>query len=534
MATAVPPESVPEVPRPTAPTGAAQAVIRRVQGAEETAKQRLVRKHLPSWVGSGVFHVMLVVAMICADKLMAKPAPPPQSLAELTVVAQTEDKNPVDNLINPDEGIDPEIIQANDKADNLAEVNVDTLLKSPEIGAENATNNQQIDTKTLAGVGSSDAAGSAGDAGNVMSGGGGGGDGISSDGMLGRGQATRSKLVDIGGGNKASEAAVARGLIWLVKQQKPNGSWVFDGSSKGATIAATGMGLLPLLAAGQTHKSTAKDNKFKANVDAGIKFILVNQKPDGSFNFGSSTYMYDHAIVTVAICELLGMSGDKALVPYAQKAVNYIVAAQSKNGSWGYQAGKDGDTSIVGWQIQALQSAKLCKDLVVDKKAFERCRKFLDSVAVGSSKSQYGYASASATPTMTPVGLLCRYYVDGWGPNNPGMAAGVGAILKGQLPNKAYTNIYYYYYATQVMHFFEGKEWYETWNPAMRDMLISTQTPQGKKDEGSWEADKDLIGTNCGRLGTTCLTLMTLEVYYRHLPLYKRDTGGLKELERIK
>ena len=41
-----------------------------------------------------------------------------------------------------------------------------------------------------------------------------------------------------------------------------------------------------------------------------------------------------------------------------------------------------------------------------------------------------------------------------------------------------------------------------------------------------------VIGGACGRLGTTCLALLTLEVYYRHLPLYKRDSGGLADLER--
>ena len=68
----------------------------------------------------------------------------------------------------------------------------------------------------------------------------------------------------------------------------------------------------------------------------------------------------------------------------------------------------------------------------------------------------------------------------------------------------------------------------------MRDLLIDLQVGQGKKDAGSWDADGEHIGRSCGRLGTTCMTLLTLEVYYRHLPLYKRDTGGLKELERIK
>ena len=528
MATVIPTDAKPDAPKPAA----AQSVIRRVQGAEETPQQRLVRKHLPAWVASGVFHVVLVAAMIGADKLMAKQTAGPPSLAELTVVPQTEEKDVVVDLVNPDIGFDPEVIPVTD-SQALADINVDTAVQSPDAGVADAKSNDRQDYIPLAGVGMGADAGATGTAGAFLSGAGGGGEGtVATDSPFGRGAATRSLLAAKGGGNTASEAAVARGILWLVKQQKPNGSWVYDGSSKGDTIAATGMALLPLLAAGQTHKSFAKDNKYKANVDLGIKYLIANQQANGSFK--GSSGMYAHAITTVAFCELLGMSGDKALAPYAQKAVNYITAGQGANGSWGYQAGTNGDTSIVGWQIQALQSAKLCKDLVVDKKAFEKCRKFLDTVSSGTNKSQYGYNSPAASLTLTPVGLLCRYYVDGWGPNNPGMAAGVSYLLKSQQPTKTYKDIYYYYYATQVMHFFEGKEWYETWNPAMRDLLIDLQVGQGKKEAGSWDADGEHIGRSCGRLGTTCMTLLTLEVYYRHLPLYKRDTGGLKELERIK
>jgi hypothetical protein len=93
--------------------------------------------------------------------------------------------------------------------------------------------------------------------------------------------------------------------------------------------------------------------------------------------------------------------------------------------------------------------------------------------------------------------------------------------------------MYYYYYATQVVHFHGGKEWLEQWNPKMREMLISSQSKDGS-NAGSWSGDTQLFGINCGRVGISCMALLTLEVYYRHLPLYKRDSGGLKELERWK
>ncbi|MET0348008.1 MAG: hypothetical protein ABW031_05755, partial [Methyloceanibacter sp.] len=45
----------------------------------------------------------------------------------------------------------------------------------------------------------------------------------------------------------------------------------------------------------------------------------------------------------------------------ATLAINYIIRSQGRNGSWGYTGGQpiEGDTSIVGWQIQALHAAQL-------------------------------------------------------------------------------------------------------------------------------------------------------------------------------
>ena len=92
--------------------------------------------------------------------------------------------------------------------------------------------------------------------------------------------------------------------------------------------------------------------------------------------------------------------------------------------------------------------------------------------------------------------------------------------------------MYYYYYATQVIHFYEGPDWHKFWNPKMRDLLVELQRKGDASINGSWDKDGGFIGQQCGRLGTTALALLTLEVYYRHLPLYKRDSGGLADLEK--
>jgi hypothetical protein len=84
-------------------------------------------------------------------------------------------------------------------------------------------------------------------------------------------------------------------------------------------------------------------------------------------------------------------------------------------------------------------------------------------------------------------------------------------------------NMYYNYYATQVLHHVGGYPW-EQWNAVMRDYLVKTQAKAGH-EEGSWYFDGDDMGSrNGGRLYCTAMAAMILEVYYRHLPLYRQQS----------
>jgi hypothetical protein len=257
--------------------------------------------------------------------------------------------------------------------------------------------------------------------------------------------------------------------------------------------------------------------------------------------------MYSQGIAALALCEAYGMTHDPALKKTAQAVIDYIQKGQGPRGSWGYTAGTDNDTSILGWQIQALHAARLTQDLVVDEKVIKKAIRFLDLVSPGQTKSTYGYADASnAAPAtaLTAIGLLCRYYVDGWRSESPGFAEGSKGLLKAAVverrplangvpvPNPrgaplTLSNMYYYYYATQVVRFYGGEEW-KTWNEGplgddgkrrggLADWLLSLQvrTPTNR---GSWDPEAGWFGSNCGRLGTTCMCLLTLEVYYRYAP----------------
>jgi hypothetical protein len=337
--------------------------------------------------------------------------------------------------------------------------------------------------------------------------------------------------------NTEKERCVRRALQWLAKHQLPDGRWSLeayktrckDAACTGpgdvrSDTAATALALLPFLGAGQTQNTRGP---YMNNVRAGLYWLMHNQGSDGDLRGGYN--MYAHGLATIALCEAYGMSRDKSIGAAAQRAVDFIQNAQNqKTGGWRYQPGEEGDTSVVGWQIMALKSAQMAK-LNVDTAVIERAKLFLKSVSSSGSEGsfaggRFGYTPGNgATPTMTSVGLLCCQYL-GMPRNDPAMVDGT-AYLLANAPEPSVRNLYYWYYATQVMHNQPGPEW-DTWNRKIRRILIETQATEGCA-AGSWAPQTpspDPWGSRGGRLMMTSLSALTLEVYYRYLPLYTVDS----------
>jgi hypothetical protein len=262
---------------------------------------------------------------------------------------------------------------------------------------------------------------------------------------------------------------------------------------------------------------------------------MSHQKPDGDLSAGAggNTHMYTHGLCSIAMCEAAAMVPTDAQVKQsAQRAINFILGAQHPTtGGWRYQPGEEGDTSVVGWQVMALKSAEMAY-LNVSPKGFEGARKWLESCAHGPYKELFSYTPGGGpTPTMSGVGMLCGQYLKMLKPGDPRMQAGIDYLMK-HTPDKAGRNIYYYYYATQVMHNVQGPQW-EDWNRQMRRLLIDTQEKDGCAN-GSWNPDKpskDQWSGPGGRIMITSLSCLTLEIYYRYLPLFKLDNE--KDLNKL-
>lgn len=375
--------------------------------------------------------------------------------------------------------------------------------------------------------------------GDALRGGGGTGNnfghGGSGTGFGPRGEGSRMGIV---GATIASERAVAGGLNWIARHQGKNGGWSLDhrpgcknagcsGSGDvNSDMAATALALLPFLAAGQTHQG---EGPYRRQVEGGLTFLLRNQKSDGDLAAGSDSQMYTHGLATIALCEAFGMTGDSRVRLAAQRALNFIQSGQNAQGSWRYTHGSvDSDTSVHGWQVMALKSGQMA-GLEVSEQVIRNSRNYLRLVGTGGQyKEQFGYTPGGGpTMSMTSVGLLTTQYL-GANRDDPAIVGGVEYLIKNR-PSLERRNVYYWYYATQVMHNVQGPRWDE-WNRAMRSILIKTQEKSGC-EAGSWDPLKpsaDAWGRQGGRLMCTSLSCLTLEVYYRYLPLYKLDVKNIE------
>jgi hypothetical protein len=205
------------------------------------------------------------------------------------------------------------------------------------------------------------------------------------------------------------------------------------------------------------------------------------------------------------------MTQDNRLQMPAQYVLNCIMDWQDPvGGGWSYSPKGAGDTSILGWQLMALKSGNMAY-LEINPATIKKAIGYLDSVEEDSG-AYYGYRAPGRTAATTGVGLLCRMYL-GWKKDHPALQRGVEFLAK-QGPNH---NLYYSYYGTQIMHHMEGDVW-QAWNAKMKQMLLPSQATEGH-EAGSW--GKGFGGFGPGRLYNTSLATMMLEVYYRHLPIYK-------------
>ena len=335
-----------------------------------------------------------------------------------------------------------------------------------------------------------------------------------------RAKEQRDKAVVEFGGSEATEAAVDMSLKYLASVQTPQGYWDADAHGAGRTridedgvdrqnvgrdadVGVTALAVLSFLG----KMNTTEQGPHRETVTRGLRWLAAGQGADGFLGRDASEYcaMYCHGMATFALAEA-----------YA-KAVSYTLDSQLSDGGWRYLKGQpDGDMSMFGWQLMSLRSAEAA-GVTIPSDAKTRMIKFLQSRSLGKQGGLAAYREGDqVTPAMTAESLFCKQML-GIRPENPACLEAVG-LLEKALPSREKYNLYYWYYGTLAMFQHGGEAWGH-WNGSLRDLLVSEQLKTGP-NAGSWEP-RDRWGGAGGRIYSTAMATMCLEVYYRYLPLYQ-------------
>jgi len=265
------------------------------------------------------------------------------------------------------------------------------------------------------------------------------------------------------------------------------------------------------------------------------------------------TVMYTNGLACLALSEAYGMGKNPEVKKAAQEAVEYLQEAQHQYMAWTYYADKNeharNDTSVTGWQVMALKSAKLA-GLKVDTQAFDGAMNWLNvgqdlPKGVNEAPSDYEggmmayggtkLALEGKSQSMTAAAAMMRLFL-GQKTDHPGILGPCNLMKREKnvgggpiwvpctdpyppaCPGKG-IDFYYWYYGTFAMFQMGGEHW-KIWNEHLKGTVLPLQCKNGELD-GSWDPIGGGRIPDGGRVFSTALAVLCLEVYYRYLPLYR-------------
>ncbi|PCJ58999.1 MAG: hypothetical protein COA79_11610 [Planctomycetota bacterium] len=343
----------------------------------------------------------------------------------------------------------------------------------------------------------------------------------------------KKRAVMRNGGSRKTESAVNLGLEWLAKHQEPHGGWEsakYDGDGKEETdFGCSGLALLAFLGAGHTNRV----GKYKVHVNRAIHSLIKKQKGNGSWD----RVNYANGICAMALAEAHGMGcSNKGLKAATEKAIDYILSQKNDYGGYWYVEVQKGqktqtDMSLSGWCIMALKSAMLSGIREKDIKAnFVEFGEFMDkqkettgdntSTTKGDSWYQVNgdkVKKSVASTACAAVAMLMRQYL-GWHRSEPWLEASSNGLIKRIPKYWIAMDVYKVYYAYLSL-FQQGGENWKVWNKQVTKIIISGQRQDGDF-KGSWDNNSHMI-KRAGRVLTTAMLCLSLEIYYRYKSVMK-------------
>ncbi len=303
---------------------------------------------------------------------------------------------------------------------------------------------------------------------------------------------------------------IEKGLKFLESRQQEDGSFAAGGYGRNAAVVAlAGMAWL-------ANGSTPGRGPYGAEVKRVTDYLLDHCEESGFISVeGAMSHgpMYEHGFATLFLAEVYGMSPRDDMRDKLARAVDLIVRTQNAEGGWRYQPRReDADISVTICQVMALRAARNA-GLTVPNETIDRCVDYVKRSQNADGGFRYMLTPGESAFPRSAAGVVALYsagvyeglevdrglaYLDQYLPRAGG---------KGQLQDGHF--FYGHYYAVQAMWQADGERW-ARWYPAIRDLLVSRQQP-----DGSWA---DPVGSEYG----TAMATIILQMPNNSVPIFQR------------
>ena len=308
-----------------------------------------------------------------------------------------------------------------------------------------------------------------------------------------------------------TQKAINRGLVFLADNQNSDGSYGKSGMYK-SNVAVTSLAGMAFLSAGHVPGR----GPYGRSVDQSIEYILSRVSPSGFIkrdNTGEHGPMYGHGFATLFLAEVYGMTSKKDVREALKSATQLIINSQNKEGGWRYHPdGRDADVSVTVCQMMALRAARNC-GIAVPKSTVDHCVEYVRKCQNRDGGFRYQLAGRETSDfPRSAAGIVVLYnagVTDG-----RDLERGLGFLLRspprGDLLQRNPHYFYGQYYAVQAM-WHAGDDYWKNWYPAIRDELISRQSP-----DGGWVDNS--VNVEYG----TAMACLILQMPNNLLPIFQR------------
>ncbi len=242
-----------------------------------------------------------------------------------------------------------------------------------------------------------------------------------------------------------------------------------DAGTLHSNAAATGLALAPLVAAAERDRASA--DMFEQPIARGIAWLVAQQRPDGDLSGLGEQRMFSHALAGLALARRYSQTHDSGLGAAVQLAVNFSLAAQNTTtGGWDYESGGEGNTFSVAWQLMLAEAAANA-GLTLDPECCRLADRWFKSVEKKNAKGLFAYdTTQDVSPAMTAVGLG-YLRLRGVPAEHRAMREGHTYLLANP-PDASFTrDVFYWHVATPVVKRFGDLEWQSWWQRLARGIV---------------------------------------------------------------